>query len=122
MFGRKFHGYEWVEVAFNKYTFTSPNNTYVVDFENQGNEDYNVVFKTTDKLEDSTNEGVQFKVMATITEINHHFMARYPHKALTFKPRDGRRFKVYKMMVENTVSPNDYHFYFRPDIIKMVKK
>jgi hypothetical protein len=29
---------------------------------------------------------------------------------------------LYKLFIDNNFSPNDYHFYFRPDIIKMVKK
>lgn len=122
MFGKKFRSYSWTEITPNQYTFNSPNNVYVVDFENQGNDDYNVVFKTTDKLEDSTNEGVQFKVMATILEIVQHFIAVYPYKALTFKPRDGRRHKLYKLFIENNFSVDDFYFYYRPDIIKMVKK
>jgi hypothetical protein len=122
MFGKKFHGYDWIEIAPNNYTFNTPGNKYIVDFENQGNDDYNVVFKTVDKLEDSTNEGVQFKVMATILEIVQHFIVAYPYKALTFKPRDGRRHKLYKLFIDNNFSANDYYFYFRPDIIKMVKK
>ena len=42
MVGKKFHGYDWIEIAPNKYTFNTPGNKYIVDFENQGNDDYNV--------------------------------------------------------------------------------
>jgi hypothetical protein len=33
MFGKKFHGYDWIEIAPNNYTFNTPGNKYIVDFE-----------------------------------------------------------------------------------------